>query len=44
LRSDLVGFMHAPGSHTGERLSEVFLHIIERLKISKKVSFNLLQK
>jgi hypothetical protein len=39
LRSDLIGFVHIPGTHTGERLSEVFLYIIDRLGISKKVSF-----
>ena len=39
LRSDLIGFVHIPGSHTGERLSEVFLYIIDRLRLSKKVSF-----
>lgn len=42
LRSDLIGFVHVPGSHTGERLAKVFLYIIDRLNISKKVSFNLL--
>lgn len=39
LRSDLIGFVHIPGSHTGGRLSEVFLYIIDRLKISKKVRY-----
>ena len=38
-RSDLVGFVHVPGSHTGDRLSKVFLHILDRLNISNKVSF-----
>ena len=42
LRSDLIGFVHVPGSHTGERLAKVFLYIIDRLDISKKVSPNLL--
>jgi hypothetical protein len=37
LRTDLIGFMHVPGSHTGERLAEAFLFIIGRLKIVKKV-------
>jgi hypothetical protein len=39
LRTDLIGFVHIPGSHTGERLAEVFLWILERLKITKKVRF-----
>jgi len=39
LCSNLIGFVHVPGSHTGERLSEVFLYIVDRLKISKRVSF-----
>ena len=37
LRTDLIGFMHVPGSHTGEWLAEAFLLIIGRLKIAKKV-------
>ena len=44
LRSNLIGFVYIPGSHTGDRLSKVFLHIIDRLGISKKVSFILLLK
>ena len=39
LRADLLGFINVPGSHTGERLAEVFLFIIDRLDIDKKVSF-----
>jgi hypothetical protein len=38
LHTDLIGFMHIPGSHTGERLAEVFLFIINRLNLVKKVS------
>ena len=37
LRTDLIGFMHVPGSHIGERLAEAFLLIIGHLKIAKKV-------
>jgi hypothetical protein len=37
LRTDLIGFMHVPGSHTGERLAQAFLVIIGRLKLAKKV-------
>jgi len=37
LRTDLIGFKHVSGSHTGERLAEAFLFIIGRLKIAKKV-------
>jgi hypothetical protein len=32
LRTDLIGFMHIPGSHTGERLAEVFLWVLKRFK------------
>jgi hypothetical protein len=39
LRADLVGFVNVAGSHTGKRLAEVFLFIIDRLNIDKKVSF-----
>jgi hypothetical protein len=37
LRVDLVGFLLVPGSHTGERLAEEFLFIIDRLNLAKKV-------
>ncbi|SRR5579859_6967356 len=37
LRADLIGFMHAPGSHTGERLAQVFYFIISRMRLTKKV-------
>ena len=37
LRTDLIGFVHLPGTHTGERLAEVFLWILERLRITQKV-------
>jgi hypothetical protein len=37
--TDLIGFVHVPGSHTGDRLSKVFLYILNRLNIGKKVSF-----
>ena len=39
LRADLLGFVHVPGSHTGECLSEIFLFIIDCLGIAEKVSF-----
>jgi hypothetical protein len=37
LRTDLIGFVHIPGSHTGERLASIFLVIIDRLKLAQKV-------
>jgi hypothetical protein len=37
LRADLIGFVHIPGSHTGERLGQVFHSIIDRMGITKKV-------
>jgi hypothetical protein len=39
LRVDLIGFMSVPGSHSGRRLAEIFMFIINCLKIEKKVSF-----
>jgi len=41
LRTDLIGFVHVPGSHTGEHLAEVFIWILERLKITKKVKYSI---
>jgi len=39
LHSDLIGFVHIPGSHTRERLAEVFIFILDHIKLrnSKKV-------
>ena len=42
LRTDLIGFVHVPSSHTGEHLARVFLSIIDRLKIADKVFFLIL--
>jgi hypothetical protein len=42
LRVDLVGFLLVPGSHTGERLAEEFLFIIDRLNLAEKVYHDLL--
>jgi len=39
LRAALLGFIHVPESHTGICLAETFLFIVDRLRISKKVSF-----
>lgn len=39
LRTDLIGFVYVPGSHTGEHLAGVFLSVLDRLKITKKVFF-----
>jgi hypothetical protein len=39
LRADLLGFVNVAGSHTGECLAKVFLFIIDRLGIDKKVCF-----
>jgi hypothetical protein len=37
LRANLIGFLHFPGTHTGERLAEVFYFIITRMGLAKKV-------
>jgi hypothetical protein len=39
LRTDLIGFMHVPGSHSGDRLADVFYFIINRVGLAKKVMF-----
>jgi len=35
LRSELVGFHRIPGRHDGEHLAAAFLHVIDRLHITK---------
>jgi hypothetical protein len=37
LKAMLVGFLHFPGTHTGDRLAKVFHYIITRIKLEKKV-------
>ena len=37
LKADLIGFIHVPGHHTGERLAQVFSFIINRAGLAKKV-------
>jgi hypothetical protein len=37
LRTDLIGFTHLPGSHTGEHMAHAFLYVTDRLKITHKV-------
>jgi hypothetical protein len=37
LRACLVGFLHFPGTHTGERLAEAFSFIIKRTGLATKV-------
>lgn len=38
LRADLIGFHKLPGRHTGEHLAHCFLFIIDRVKVTSKVS------
>jgi len=42
LRADLIGFHRVPGRHDGEHLAHAFLHILDRVSVSKKGCFNLL--
>ncbi|KZT04769.1 uncharacterized protein LAESUDRAFT_657303, partial [Laetiporus sulphureus 93-53] len=37
LRADLIGFHCVPGRHTGQHLSQAFLFLLDRLKITYKV-------
>ena len=39
LRADLIGFVHVPGSYTEDCLAEVFLFVLNRIKLAKKVLF-----
>jgi len=41
LHTDLIGFVHIPGTHTGERLAEVFHLVLKCLKITQKVKSQL---
>ena len=38
LRSDLIGFHHVPGWHTGEHLAHAFLFVLDCINIAEKVS------
>ena len=38
LRSDLIGFHRMPTRHTGEHLAIGFLHILDRIDVTSKVS------
>jgi hypothetical protein len=38
LQADLIGFHRVPGRHTGKHLAHSFLYILDRLKITHKVS------
>ena len=37
LRTDLIGFIHIPGRHTGEHLAHAFLHTLDCIHVTKKV-------
>jgi hypothetical protein len=37
IRADLIGFIHDPGQHTGEKLAKIFNFIIARVGFIKKV-------
>jgi len=37
LRAELIGFLHFPGTHTGERLAKVFYFILARMGLEKGV-------
>ena len=38
IRADLVGFVHVPGHHSGDRLAKAFFFIISRMGLAKKVN------
>ena len=37
LRSDLIGFHHVPGHHSGEHIAHAFLHVLDRIRVTHKV-------
>ncbi len=37
MRTDLIGFQHVPGKHTGEHLTQSFYYLIKCLGILEKV-------
>jgi hypothetical protein len=37
IRADLIGFIHVPGQHSGEKLAKIFHFIISRVGLIKKV-------
>ena len=38
MRARLVAFRYLPGSHSGERIGETFLHVLEELSCKDNVS------
>lgn len=37
LRADLIGFRHLPGHHMGKHISQLFLFVTDRIKVTSKV-------
>jgi len=37
LHTDLIGFHHVPGHHTGEHIAHAFLHVLDRIGVAHKV-------
>jgi hypothetical protein len=37
LRSDLIGFHHVPGHHSGGHIAHAFLHVLDHIGITHKV-------
>ena len=35
LCSDLIGFVHIPSTHTGDRLAKIFVYILDHIKLGK---------
>jgi hypothetical protein len=38
LRADLIGFHQIPGRHSGEHLARCFIHVLDRIQVTSKVS------
>jgi len=43
LRSELIAFHHLEGRHSGSHLADTFIQILEKYKVAKKVSYDILQ-
>jgi hypothetical protein len=39
LKAGLIGFLHIPGNHSGDRLGLMFYFIIRRAKLHQKVIY-----
>ena len=41
--SELIAFHHLEGLHSGSHLADTFIQILERYKVAKKVSYDIVR-